>query len=430
MSVADLVPMEWPSEWQDSALLKLLDGSPVNCLLLPKDAPPALRGVAEAHQLECPPPPAWKSWKEIDWSARTGPACIGDGVWPELSMKGGDDAPDSTGSGPTGAPWLDANGWLIRLARARAAGRPVWLRSDPPEKSENLSTENYLLAQSEAAAFGAVRPLWIAAAHARQIAAGNASIEAQFKRLLANIKWHRERREWSQWPVVARVVIASDFAGPNEYTASETLLLAARRNLSFQPVESARLSAAALQGRRALLYLDTQPMAAATAATVQMFVESGGLLLCLKASSAVLKGLKPLAETHPRFTLHSCGKGRVAVCDGEWDDPYMLVLDTHLLMSRRHDAVRLFNSGSLSYIHTASPDGKKWIVQLLNYSRRGAAHQVSLQTWRKVQAARFHSPEFPQPQTLALQREPGQQEVYLPTFKVYGTVELELTPNA
>lgn len=430
MPVAELVPMEWPVEWHEPALLKLLDNGPVNCLLLDKEAPPELRAAALARHLECPPTPPWHSWKEIDWSLKTGPACVSDGVWPELSMKGNDAAQDSTGSGPTGTPWLDANGWLIRLARARAAGRPVWIRSDPPEKSENLAADNYLLTLSEAAAFGAIRPLWIAPAHARQIAAGNSAAEAMFKRLLTNLTWHREHRQWSQWPVVASLVIAADFAGPNEYTASETLLLAARRNLSFQPVESARLNAAALQGRRALLYLDTQPMSAATAAAVQPFVESGGLLLCLKASAASLKGLKPLAEAHPRFTLHACGKGRVAVCNGEWDDPYMLAADTHLLMSRRYDAVRLFNAGSLSYLHTASPDGKRWVVQLLNYARRGAAHQVSLQTWRKVQSARFHSPDLAQPQPLTLQREPGQQEVYLPTFKVYGAVELELTPNA
>ena len=430
MPAADLVPMEWPPDWRDPAPLKLLEGSPVNCLLLPKDAPPALRGAAETAKLEVPSPPAWRSWKEIEWTAQAGPVCISDGVWPELSMKGGDASQDSTGSGPTGAPWLDANGWLIRLARARAAGRAVWLRSEPPEKSEHLALDNYLLAQSEAAAFGAVRPLWIAPALARQIASGNSSAEGTFKRILANMRWHREHREWSQWPVVARLAIASDFAGANEFTASETLLLAARRNLSFQPVETARLNAAALQGRRALLYLDTQPMPAATASVVQPFVEAGGLVLCLKSSAAVLKGLKPLAETHPRFTLHSCGKGRVAVCNGDWDDPYMLALDTHLLMSRRFDAVRLFNAGSLSYLHTASPDGKRWLVQLLNYSRRGAAHQVSLQTWHKVKSARFHSPELAAPKALELQRDPGQQEVYLPTFKVYGAVELEVAANA
>jgi hypothetical protein len=422
--------MDWPAEWRDPALLRLLDNAPVNCLLLSQEAPPALRAAAEARRLHCPPPPQWRSWKEIDWNAKSPTVCIGDGVWPELSMKGNDAAQDSTGSGPTGAPWLDANGWLIRLARARAAGRPVWLRSDPPENSQNLTTENYLLAQSEAAAFGAIRPLWIAPAHARQIAAGNASAEAMFKRILANAGWHQKHSEWPRWPAAAGLIIASDFAGPNEYTASETLLLAARRNLSFQPVESARLTPAILKGRRALLYLDTQPMPAATAAVVQPFVEAGGLLLCLKASAAALQGLSPLAEPHPRFALYTCGKGRVAVCNGEWDDPYMLALDTHLLMSRRHDAVRLFNAGSLGYFHTASPDGKRWLVQLLNYSRRGAAHQVSLQTWRKVQSARFHAPELPQPQPLALQREPGQQEVYLPTFKVYGAVELELTPHA
>jgi len=420
------IPFEWPSSWKDPALLKYLDAGPVNCILFPGNAPPDLRAAAE-RKFACPTDIAWQKSAEVDWRKPGDLAAIGDAVWPELALKqqnGGD-----AQAGPTGTPWLDANGWLIQMARGLAPAKTVWIRSDPPENAAHLAPDNYILANSEACAYGARRPLWLAAPHADSIARGIGAGVAGWDRILKSARWHEAHRSWAQYPVFARLLVISDFAGANQFHAAEVLNLSARRNLSFRIAEPSRFVPAMLAGMKAVLYVDAQPMPAPLAAEMQRFVESGGLLLCMKGPGAALRNARPAKETHPRFDLFDCGKGRLAVSKAEWEDQYILAQDTHLMMSRRYDAVRLFNAGSLTLYHTASTDRKTWLVHLLNYARTGPAHQVSLQTWQKISAARFHSFEG-EAKTLELHQDTGQYEVHLPSFAFYGAVELELTNNA
>ncbi|MBI5282807.1 MAG: hypothetical protein HY858_14070 [Candidatus Solibacter usitatus] len=429
------VPFEWPADWRDPALLRLLDPGPINCLLLPQDAPTALRAAAEVRGLACPANIPWRSWKEVPWHSPAEPIAIADGVWPELASQtpaGGAQA------GPTGLPWLDANGWLLLLARAHAArtSEPrasasgfdphssatptLWINSPPPSAPPTPSS--YALAACEAAAYGARRPLWLSPEHARALAAGNTSATQDWTSMLATARWLEQRRpQWSTYETFARLLIVSDFTGPNQYNAAEVLNLAARRNLAYLPVESSRLQPAHLKDRRAVLYIDPQPPPAA----IQPFVQSGGLLLCLP--SAALPGLRPSRELHPRFHLYDCGKGRLAVSKAGWDDPFLLAQDAHALISRRHDPIRLFNAGSICFHHTVAPGGLRWFIHLLNYSHAVPAHQVVLQSWTPLASALLHQPGAGAPVPLEFHREPGRLELYLPPIAAYAAVELVLT---
>jgi len=424
---SEWIPIEWPSSWQDPALLKLIEAGPVNCILFTAGAPPALRTEAE-KRWACPPDLKWRKASEIDWRSPGEVVAISDGVWPGLARSSGGGG-GGLDAGPTGAPWLDANGWLIQMARSRAPGKPVWIRSEPPENTANLSANGFRLALSEAAAYGAHRPIWLPAELAADIAAGKSAAVTTWERILADARWHLERSRTATWEPFARLLVISDFSGPNEYNGTEVLNLSARRNLSFRIAEPGRFTAQDLRGIQAALYVDAQPWPGPMTAALQKFVEDGGLLLSMQAPAKALKNLRPSKETNPRFDILQCGKGRVAVSRKEYEDPYILAQDAHILMSRRHDAVRLFNAGSLTTFHSSSPDGKRWLVQLLNYSRYGAAHQVSLQTWEKVGAARFLSLEAPA-SPLEIHKETGCSEVYLPRFSVYGAVELELPSHA
>jgi hypothetical protein len=424
---SEWIPIEWPSSWQDPALFKLIEAGPINCILLPANAPPALRAAAE-RRWACPSELKWRKASEIDWRSPGEVVAISDGVWPGLARSSGGGG-GGLDAGPTGAPWLDANGWLIQMARSRAPGKPVWIRSEPPENTANLSANSFRLALSEAAAYGARRPIWLPAELAAEIAAGKIAAVTTWERILADARWHLERSRIAAWEPFARLLVISDFSGPNEYNGTEVLNLSVRRNLSFRIAEPGQFTSQDLQGMRAVLYVDAQPQPAPLAAALQKFVEDGGLLLSMQAPAKALKNLRPSRETYPRFDIFQCGKGRVAISKAEYEDPYILAQDAHILMSRRHDAVRLFNAGSLTTYHSASPDRKRWLVQLLNYARYGAAHQVSLQTWEKVSAAWFVSLETPAA-PLEIHRETGCSEVYLPRFSVYGAVELELTSHA
>jgi hypothetical protein len=420
---ADWIPFEWPSTWKDAAMLRLLDGGPLNCILLEKDAGAELR--AELSKNFTCPEVRWRKAGEIDWRAVGDVIAIGDGVWPDLAVKSRESG-GGLEAGPTGAPWLDANGWLIQMARARAGGRPVWIRS---EMGTDVSVEGMLLALHEACAFGAWRPLALRAEVAAGLRAGSAAALGVWERLVAAVRWQESRRAENAWAPFARLLVVSDFAGPNEYNAFEVLNLAARRGLAFRVAERGRFGARDLGGMQAVLYVDAQPMGAAVAGAVQGFVERGGLVLLMKGPASALRGLTPLAEKHARFDLFQCGRGRVAASRKEWEDQYLLAQDAHLLMSRRHDAVRLFNAGSLVGHHTASAEGARWLVHLLNYTRTAAAHEVSLQTWARVRRARFEAPGGEQ-RELTVDRETGRSELALPRIDVYARVELELTSHA
>src|SRR4051794_25565576 len=100
----ELTPMRWPNGWHDPAALALLKDSAVNCLLIDKD--PALEPVAnKARDIG------------IKVSEPTSPPpgiAIVPGEWAGLKTSRSDPA-DVTTAGPTGTPWVDSNGWRIRL---------------------------------------------------------------------------------------------------------------------------------------------------------------------------------------------------------------------------------------------------------------------------------------------------------------------------
>jgi hypothetical protein len=408
--------MEWPKSWAQPERLKMLEGTPINCLLLAEPAAPAFREAAARAGVEVIEPGgkqvAWALWKEIDWAKPPEPVAIKDGFWPQLARKKGDEAD----AGPTGAPWLDSNGWIIQLARSRAPGRTVWLKSDPPEAPQNVMRNSFILAVAEAWVFGARRPVWIP----------EPRFEETWKPMVQALSWMAERRAWGEWTVPAGLLVVSDFSGANEYMSTEVLNLAARQNLPFNACERSSLDAASLRAKRAVLWVDPQLPDAAHLKLLRSFVDAGGLLLCSKAVSASFAKLTPGTADHPRFTFATLGKGRVAASKQDFDDPWILAADAHLLMSRRWDEVRLFNGTSVNWHYTVSPDGKRAVMHLLNYSLRGAGNQVTAQFLAPARAASWHVPSKAAAEPLEIRRPSGRQEVWLPSFDLYAAVELEL----
>jgi hypothetical protein len=285
-----------------------------------------------------------------------------------------------------------------------------------------LRDESFLLPVVEASVFGGRTPF--PAPAARWSA-------ALMERVGQTVSWLEKRREWGQWQPVARLLVMSDFAAANEYMATEVLTLAARRNLPFVAVEPRAFGASSLAGRKGMLYLDPAPFSAAALPLVRKFVEGGGTLLCLRAAGAALAaGRKPGPEENPRFDVFPVGRGRVAVSKADWEDPWVLAGDAHLLMSRRWDPVRLFNAGSLLLRTSASPDGRRWAVQLLNYSVGMQSHNITVQALARVRSAKLHRMGSAAPEPL--ERLPGTQhaEFAVPPFQLYSAVELDLEPNA
>src|SRR5690242_244426 len=72
------------------------------------------------------------------------------GEWPGIRAGQGRNA----AAGPTGVPWVDSNGWRIRLARAREPGKPVWVETEFPKEKRVFTSTAYLLAMADAAMYG------------------------------------------------------------------------------------------------------------------------------------------------------------------------------------------------------------------------------------------------------------------------------------
>ncbi|MEJ5369872.1 MAG: hypothetical protein WHT08_16280 [Bryobacteraceae bacterium] len=423
-SVPSPALLEWPQAWQDAALLPILEDSPFRVLAFAGNVPPEVSAAASSRftLLERP---GWSKLAEVDWRNPPDPLFIGDAVWPSLGAAGGT---DSAEAGPTGLPWLDSNGWLIRMARCLARSSRIWIRSEPPQDAAATDASLFAFAQLEARAHGAARLLSLQPAIAAGLAAGNSSALAWWRRVCAAESWWQTRASWHDWPTCARLAVVSDFAGPNLYPATEFLNLAARRNLPWQAVHAARLEEKSLRGMVATLYIDQQPLAGPLLAPLQAFAESGGLLVCLASARGGIRNLDPRPAVHPRFDIHRCGKGRVALSRGDWEDPYVLAQDVHLLMSRRNDVIRLFNPGSILAWPIQSPDRRRLLVHLLNYSRYGAAHDVAVQTWQPVKAAWMERPGANR-RPVELRREAGGWEAVLEPFDAYCALEMEVRPD-
>jgi len=417
---AEWIPFEWPASWK-SEQLGLLRATPFNALAF-RDAPPA--GVAEAAAAAGlnVPPLTWKAWKEIDWAKPAGVAAIGDGFWPAYSYKGLADG----SAGPTGEPWLDANGWLYLYARARAGDSTVWVRSDPPEDPRTVRQPHLHLLLAEAFAYGGRRPLWLPPEFASAIAAGNERALGDWKKLVDIARWLQQHEAWRTWPAVAPLVVLSDFSGDNEYLSGETMLLAARKQIPFRPVVAAQAQTSDLAGRRAVLYLDQAPPSPKLLALLKSFAASGGLVLAGPGSAKAFAGLKPVvAHPHPRFDVLALGKGRVALARAAFDDAWTLADDTHLLTSRRFDPARLFNGGLLHTHTVASADGNRTLVQILNYGAEPFFHAVVLQVTRPIRSAKVHLPGTSEAKSVEFGGDPARPEIVIPHFSVYLAVELE-----
>ena len=107
-----------------------------------------------------------------------------------------------------------------------------------------------------------------------------------------------------------------------------------------------------------------------------------------------------------------------------------MVSDTQSLVSRSNDLVRLFNgyaSGCCNF--TGSADGKRALLQIVNYATggRGGSGEVTVWTRQRYRNARLWSVDAAQPATLApVAAEQSGTEYHMPPMQVYGALEFEV----
>lgn len=403
-----LVPLRWPAAWTSDRQLALLENTPINCVI---DAPAAVATAAKSRGLTV-------LSKQDSASVA---AFLPEPVWPSIKMQRRGQGADA---GPTGAPWVDANGWSIQLARALSPNKPVWVDAGPPDNAV-LDDRNYTLAIAEPAAFGGQWVVNIDKGYASKLADGDAATVARWRKLMDTLKFFEAHRNWRAMDIRSNLAVVSDFAGPNEFLSREFLNLASRRNVGYHVWLKATAPRANFSAVQSVLFIDEQPPAADLARALDSFVRKGGMLIA-RRSEPFSKWTGAATPTPiPGYETRSIGKGQLVMPTAAWDDPWQLALDVKMLIGRKTDTVRFYNAGIMGTYYTRSNDGRAAVLHLVNYTRRAAPGEITVAVADPFKSARVVTPDAAPPKQVAMANQGGVfREMALPGFPVYAAVEL------
>ncbi len=457
MSPSEWVPIRWSSgplevatrknvgseekeallAWHEPAALRVVEGSPFNCLIVSLAAGHAedatqqrtlkpLVDAAKAKGLTVLGHVKGKA--DAAAAARslglagvvgeaapavTGLAAIADADWPSVRVS----ESGSTESGPTGYPWVDANGWRIQLARAMKPGATVWTLAEPKRTGAPVRPGQYAVAVADSGAYGGRWAVALDAITQGGLLKGTSESREAWSTIVGAMKFFGAHKDWTSLAPMAHIGITSSFAGSDEFLALEYLNLAARRQLPYRIIPSNKLTPGACQGLRAVVVIGES----ADRKALGQYLAGGGMVIVQPGETATALKAGTSAGTHETgYALYKSGKGTVAVSPEEWSDPYMVAQDAHRLVGRRHDVVRLWNAGSgITYPTTGA---QRTVAHVVNYTGRAVTQLMTLYVARSHARARFYDLSG-KVEPLKTDKKNEGTEVPLPVFTSYAAIE-------
>jgi hypothetical protein len=321
-------------------------------------------------------------------------------------------------AGPTGAPWVDSNGWKCLLAKAKAPRKSIWTLAQPPEDVTGYRPAHYALAVADSAVYGGQ---WVVAfdAETRKALASGTGNDA-WKAVTEALGFFAAHKSWVEQPAPARLGIVSDFNGPNRFLSGEALNLMMRRHLSYRIIDRDRLKPESLHDLKSVLWIDQRAPEGSAKSILSAFTETGGLLI-LPASASSLTSGKPSGSFESRFDYYPSGKGKVALATKPWSDPWLLAADTHLLLGRKYDLIRTFNAGSCNVRYTRGTN--TGVVHVVSYTARPFGYPASIYVAHPYKSARWSTLSGINNEPIELKQKGEGVEVYLPEFAPYAAVE-------
>jgi hypothetical protein len=400
----DMIPFRWPAAWKSPPAGEWLAASSFTTVLVEK-------------------PVSWSvAGKQIQvWSQDSSPPGIHllQGVWPRVKGESGE-ARRGAEAGPTGKPWVDSNGWRLVASRVRERNAAHWLTFTPPA-GQVIDPRAYRLAVADAETYGGRWAVCLDDDLAKGLSGGNERAIGTWKRMDATLRFFQSHRIWRSYTPVAKLLVISSFAGPVKFLSEEFLNLADRRPLPYRVADPAAAEEADLRGLRGVIYIEPKPPAERLQQKLLSFVERGGLLL---TPHAPVEG--PAGAFQQNHRIYPRGKGTVAVPEKRWGDPYLLALDTHMLLGREHDVLRLYNAMTMNVAYTANPDGSKAVVEVLNFSLRPATHPVTVAVSKRYRTAAMRTLDNEEGRPLEPVKTRFGIELPLPEFSTYCAIELEV----
>jgi hypothetical protein len=310
---------------------------------------------------------------------------------------------------PSSEPWIQSNVWLVRSFRLAAAWRPVWISYQP----DGGTPADYARSVADSAVAGG---RWIAAIDdglRAKLHRNDSAALAVWRRIGACLKFAEDHAEWRSFVPYGNLGVIVDTAAGDDGMADEYLKLVARRQVPYRPIARSQLSSALLGGFRAVLATALAPPSAAERKMLAGFAQNGGLLVAGPSWGSPPKD-EPFAEV-------PLGKGRVTVYKDP--DPESVARDMRDLLSHREAGVAAFNVPSVITYASSSVDGKRLLVQLLNYSNSPST-AITIRVSGNFRTARLFTPDAA-PANLAMSPAEGQIDITIPKLSLWGGVLLE-----
>jgi hypothetical protein len=419
-SPADWVPARW--DWTDPGTLELLQGTPVNCLLLKWDptqaqaittfaAQAAGRQVATLAVIE-PKGDTLEAARQAVRAKLTGIVLEGefpdgtaarvrdatadakpviiemttrsrlklDGAAPVLATNQGVWAgvqvmeDGHAKSGPSGTPWIDTNSGFVRAVRAWGE-TPLWLGNLPPANTV-VSAERYLQAIGDAAMVGARWVVALDGDFAKRLREKDAAALKQWRRMGQHLQFYESHKEWRTFKPGGKFALVQDVKD-GALLSGGILDMIAVKHTPVRPVPRQRLSPAAFKDVTMAVNVDGDSLTQEEKDVLRSFTRSGGTLLTGPP------GWK--ARTAPGADQITLEKQEMERLDSIWKE-------VNSLIGRRNLGARLFNVSTLLSDLLTSPDGKEALIQLVNFADY-PVESVTVHVLGNYKRARLYTPE-------------------------------------
>jgi hypothetical protein len=384
---ADWVPARWP--WTDAKSLDLLEGSPINCLLLEswsadfaaaatqrgfitlaviaprEDVPAAARraldagltgivlegefasGIADKVKAAAGSAPVIEiSTRSRILLAKDSPIlATWQGLWPGIAVQ-----PDGAKrAGPSGSVWIDTNTGFLRAIHAWGSAT-LWIANRPPAGTI-ITGARYQQVIADAAASGA---RWVVAVDAdltARLARRDARALDDFQRINSMLRYFERHPEWRRMRTYGLLAIVQDPA-KGGLLSGGILDMIAVKHTPVEPVPTAHLSADSLRDATMAVNVEGDSLTPEQRRILLDFAHAGGTLL----------------TAPPGWKDENPGGDKITLDKAELDRLGEIWKEVNSLIGHKNLGVRLFNVSSMLSNVLASDDGKTEVVHLVNYS--------------------------------------------------------------
>ncbi|HTB10474.1 MAG TPA: hypothetical protein VK752_02830 [Bryobacteraceae bacterium] len=435
VAMPDWVPARWFSK--DPVTLKLVESTPVNCLLMEKaDWSPdfsraaaergiatlgVVRGNANAADIAAEAKKAGLTGLAVEGSLSAGKVdmpvvelvnraemkfgsdaqvlATKQGMWPGIRAE-----QDGLIAAPTGAPWIDTNTGFLRYARVSTPAA-IWIGERVPAKAHPLVTA-YLAAIGDAGMTGARWVLDFDEEFARGLAKGDPAALKNWALIVQHVKFYEDHKEWRTFAMRSTLALV-EAPESGALISGGVLDMMATKHTPVTPIPARTLDGKSLVHSKMAVNVDPELLSANQKEALKTFTRAGGTLLTGPPGWR-FPSLEP-----DQITLD---KKDLETLDSIWKE-----LNT--VTGRENLGARLFNVGSMLSNLLESPDGKQVALELVNYSDY-PVQDITVHVLGKFKKATLMRPEAA-PQKLDVYEVEEGTGIDVPALGALGTLILE-----